>query len=105
MPPTSILANQSVVTGQFNNVTAPATGQNFILSTPAVIRVAAVAPSSATATVYGNLNIHSADYIQNYFGNLRLQAGTPTTDNGDPFSPSSWTVFYVRQNRNVRSTI
>jgi hypothetical protein len=90
--------NLSVVTGQLTNVTAPATGKNFVLATPAVIRVASVVANAATSTVYGNLNLHSADYSQNFFGNLRLQSGTTTSDNGDAFSSSSWTVFYVQPN-------
>jgi len=87
--------NQSVVTGQINNAAAGSSGQNFNLTTPDVIRVFAVAPSTAPAIVFGNINIHSSDYSQNFFGNLRLVAGSSTTDNGNSFNPSTWTVFYV----------
>jgi len=88
--------NQSVVTGQLNNVTAPASGQTFTLTTPAVLRVSAVLSSSSPVTVYGSINVHSADYTQNFWGNLRLLAGATTSDNGDSFNPSSWTVLYVQ---------
>ena len=88
--------SQAVVTGQINNVSAGASGQNFTLTTPNVIRVSAVAPGPAAATIFGNLNVHSSDYTQNFFGNLRLVAGSSTTDNGNSFNPSTWTVFYVQ---------
>jgi len=39
-----------VVTGQLNNVTAPASGQTFTLTTPAVLRVSAVLSSSSPVT-------------------------------------------------------
>jgi len=89
-------ANQSVVTGQINGVQAPASGKNFGLTVPNVIRVAGIAPSPAAATVFGNLNVNSSNYSQNYFGNLRLVTGSSTTDNGNSFNPSTWTVFYVQ---------
>jgi len=87
--------NQSVVAGQKPNIPAGTSNVNFSLTTPNVIRVAAVAPSTSAATVFGNLNVHSSDYSNNYFGNLRLLPGTTTTDNGDPVNPSTWTYFYV----------
>ncbi len=86
----------SVVTGQINNVLAGSTGQLFSLTKPNVIRVTAIAPSTAAATVFGNLNVHSSDYSQNFSGNLRLLMGTATSDNGNSFNPSTWTVFYVQ---------
>jgi len=95
-------ANQAVSTAQSSApVTAPSASQNFVLTTPAVIRVSAVAPIPAAATVFGNLNIHSSDYSQNYSGNLRLLAGVNTSDNGDSFNPSTWTVFYVPSNTDI----
>ncbi|MFA5975515.1 MAG: carboxypeptidase regulatory-like domain-containing protein [Elusimicrobiota bacterium] len=88
-------AAQALVAGQLNNIAAPATGQNFALSTPAIFRINAVASSSRSVSSYGYLNIHPADYTRNYSGNVRLLAGTMTSDNGDSFSPSSWTLVAV----------
>jgi hypothetical protein len=89
-------ANQAVVTGQLNNISAPSSGQNLSLTVPDVIRVTGIAPNPAASTVFGNLNVNSSNYSQNYFGNLRLVTGSTTTDNGNSFNPSTWTVFYVQ---------
>ena len=77
-------------------MTSNSSGQNFALTTPAVLRMAAVLSSISPVTVYGSINVHSADYSVNYNGNLRLLAGATTSDNGDFFTPSTWTVLYVQ---------
>ncbi|HVO33340.1 MAG TPA: fibronectin type III domain-containing protein, partial [Elusimicrobiota bacterium] len=92
---------QAVVTGQLNNIAAPSTGKNIALSAPAILRIAATAPTPAGQTIYGNLNVHTTDYSQNYFGNLRFLAGSTTSDNGDSFNPSTWTILYVQPGQYV----
>jgi hypothetical protein len=88
-------SNQSIASGQLSNIPANTGNQDFALSAPSVIRIAAVTSAAAPVPVFGSINAHSADWSKNYNGNLRLLTGTTTSDNGDPFSPSSWTLLYV----------
>src|ERR1019366_1530508 len=89
-------ATQANITGFLRNVAAPATNQNFALAIPGIVRVSVVVPSAAATTVNGSINLYIPNSnSQNYWGNIRLQAGTTSSDNGDPFNPSTWTIIGV----------
>jgi len=87
---------QTPFNGSRNNVTAPATGADIVFSQPAKIRVHATAPQPAEYDSYGHVSVRSTDYSRYYSGTLRITAGSTTSNNGDYFSPSSWTVLVVQ---------
>ena len=88
------ISTAGAATQTLNNVAVPSS-QNFNLTTPITVRIAATLPSTATASLYGQINVHSSDYQQNYFGNIHFAAGSAASDNGDFFNPSTWTVLYL----------
>jgi hypothetical protein len=88
-------ATQTPLNSQILNVTAPAINQNFALSSPGLVRIAATATSPAPYAIYGSMNLFTAGYAQNFWGNLRLLSGSTASDNGDPFNPSTWTLLGV----------
>jgi hypothetical protein len=86
-------STQAQINSQLSNITAPATGRNFTLASPGIVRVAATSPAAAPVTVYGSINLYTTN--TNTWGNLRLLAGSTESDNGDPWNPSTWTVIGV----------
>src|SRR5258705_12571237 len=84
---------QTQMNGSSSTVTAPATGVDITISQPTRIRVAATLTQPPTIPLYGSVNVHDSSYLQNGWGSLRVQAGSTTSDNGDSFNPSTWTVL------------
>src|SRR5439155_24868750 len=87
---------QSPMSGSLPNITAPATGKNIMISQPALIRVAATVNPAPNLPLFGQVNAHTTNYGQNFWGSLRIQASSTTSDNGDSFNPSTWTVLVVQ---------
>jgi len=82
----------ALVQDRVNNVSVGGTA-NFNFSTPGRLRVAAFASAVSPITSFGNVNVRTADYSKFYGANLRLEAGSQTSDNGDLFNLSTWTVL------------
>lgn len=87
------------------NVTAPATNQNFAFAIPARIRIAATLTAPTPTMIFGNVNAHTTNYSKFYNGSIRFNAGLTTSDNGDPFQPSTWSVLNVAPGTYVVETM
>lgn len=83
----------SSMSGSLSGITAPATGADITVSQPAKIRVSASLNQAPTLPLFGQVNAFTASYSQNYWASIRIQASSTTSDNGDSFSPSTWTVI------------
>src|SRR5258708_8632460 len=59
-------ATQAQISGQINNVTSPASGQNFALANPGIIRIAAAAASTTTTTLFGSIPPYPAHHSHSY---------------------------------------
>ncbi len=87
---------QTPLNGSLQNISAPATGADISFSQPAKIRIAASLSSAAGFTTYGQVSARTSDFSRFYNGTLRFVSGNTTSDNGDGFSPSTWTVLVVQ---------
>lgn len=87
---------QTSLNGNLSAVTAPAAGANIVFSQPGLIRVAATSTQPVPFATFGQANVRSTDYTRFYNGMLRFNNGSTTSDNGDAFNPSTWTVIAVQ---------
>ncbi len=83
----------SAVSGSLFNITAPSATADITVSRPAKIRVAATLSQAAPFQLFGQVNAYTADYSQNYWSSIRFQMSSTTSDNGDYFNPSTWTII------------
>lgn len=87
--------SQAQLYSWLNNITAPASNANIVFSQPARIRVAVSVSQPAQSTIFGSVQAERSDHQRHYSGTLRIQMSSTTSDNGDTFNPSSWTVLNV----------
>lgn len=87
---------QTPFNGSLANITAPATNANIVFSQPALLRVAATLSQPALQNLYGNVSAQDSSYTRFYGGSIRFLNGSTTSDNGDPFNSSTWTVLVVQ---------